>query len=35
MQKPTKLEWKMLPSLKSVKGYGQHIWRDETSIIWF
>jgi len=27
--KPTKLEWEDVTKFEEVKGYGQHIWRDE------
>ena len=27
--KPTKLEWEDVIQFEEVKGYGQHIWRDE------
>lgn len=27
--KPTKLEWEDVTQFEEVKGYGQHIWRDE------
>ena len=27
--KPTNLEWEDVTKFEEVKGYGQHIWRDE------
>ena len=32
--KPTKLEWEDVTKFEEVKGYGQHIWRDEDKYYW-